>query len=161
MMIDISRILCYIDNNTLTLEGAEISGRIKDFFMQTQNPRHSFRLERSLWLTKKEWLITLLVGLGCLLILRFHPPCLILHFFHIPCPACGMTRAWLAALRLDLPAAFGWHPMFWSVPILYYYVLRQCRVFKDPVINWLILGLILSGFLVNYIFTLVEFFHPI
>lgn len=30
----------------------------------------------------------------------------------IPCPFCGMTRAHLAALRLDFPAAFRAHPLF-------------------------------------------------
>ena len=34
----------------------------------------------------------------------------------IPCPGCGMTRAWLAALRLDFAAAFAYHPLFWVVP---------------------------------------------
>lgn len=37
----------------------------------------------------------------------------------IPCPGCGMTRAWLAALRLDFAAAFAYHPLFWVVPIAF------------------------------------------
>ena len=37
----------------------------------------------------------------------------------IPCPGCGMTRAWLAALRLDFAAAFAYHPLFWAVPIAF------------------------------------------
>ena len=129
--------------------------------MQIKNILRRFQPDRSLWPTRREWLITLLFGVSCLLILKFHPPCLILRFLHVPCPACGMTRAWLSALHLDFRGAFGYHPMFWSVPIVYVYVLRQCRVLKDPVINWWILGLILTGFLANYILTLVEFFHPI
>ena len=32
---------------------------------------------------------------------------------------CGMTRAWLAALRLDFAAAFAYHPLFWVVPIAF------------------------------------------
>lgn len=35
----------------------------------------------------------------------------------LSCPGCGMTRAWLAALRLDLAAAVAYHPLFWTVPI--------------------------------------------
>ena len=34
----------------------------------------------------------------------------------IPCPGCGMTRAHLAALRLDFPSAFFYHPL-WFLPI--------------------------------------------
>ena len=33
-----------------------------------------------------------------------------------PCPGCGMTRAWLAALHLDLAGAFRLHPLFWMAP---------------------------------------------
>lgn len=37
----------------------------------------------------------------------------------VPCPGCGMTRAWLAALRGDLPAAIAYHPLFWAVPVAF------------------------------------------
>ncbi len=30
----------------------------------------------------------------------------------ISCPGCGMTRAWLSALRLDFAAAFAYHPLW-------------------------------------------------
>lgn len=36
----------------------------------------------------------------------------------VPCPGCGLTRAWLAALRLDFPAAFQAHPLFLLAPAL-------------------------------------------
>lgn len=35
----------------------------------------------------------------------------------LSCPGCGMTRAWLAALRLDFPAALAYHPLFWVIPL--------------------------------------------
>ena len=35
----------------------------------------------------------------------------------VPCPGCGMTRAWLSVLRLDLAAAVAYHPFFWLVPV--------------------------------------------
>ena len=34
----------------------------------------------------------------------------------ISCAGCGMTRAWLAVLRLDFRQAFYYHPLFWMVP---------------------------------------------
>ena len=108
-------------------------------------------------LNRREWIITIVTVLVCLGLLIFQPPCLVKTLLHIPCPACGMTRAWLAALRLDLAGAFSAHPMFWSVPILYLYVLKFCRVFPNPRVNWTVLGLILAGFLVSYIHTLAVF----
>lgn len=39
--------------------------------------------------------------------------------FHIRCPFCGMTRAHLAALRLDFSTAFYYHPVFFlGIPYL-------------------------------------------
>ncbi len=35
----------------------------------------------------------------------------------LPCPGCGMTRAWLSVLRLDFAAAFAFHPL-WPLPLL-------------------------------------------
>jgi hypothetical protein len=32
--------------------------------------------------------------------------------FHIPCPGCGMTRAFVSAFRLDFQMAFLYHPLF-------------------------------------------------
>lgn len=31
----------------------------------------------------------------------------------VSCAGCGMSRAWLALLRLDFAAAWGYHPLFW------------------------------------------------
>ncbi len=45
-------------------------------------------------------------------------PCLIRSLTGVPCPSCGMSRAWLAAFRLDFAQAFRMHPLFWSVPVL-------------------------------------------
>lgn len=35
----------------------------------------------------------------------------------ISCAGCGMSRAWLALLRLDLKKAFYFHPLFWLPPL--------------------------------------------
>ena len=40
--------------------------------------------------------------------------CPLLFFFGIPCPFCGMTRAFLCVLRGDLLTAFYFHPL-WPV----------------------------------------------
>ena len=43
--------------------------------------------------------------------------CPIKHFTGVSCFGCGMTRACLSALRLDLAAAFYYHPLWFAVPI--------------------------------------------
>lgn len=48
----------------------------------------------------------------------------------ISCAGCGMTRAWLALLHLDVAAAWGYHPLFWlPVPVVLVFLLR-CRLPK-------------------------------
>ncbi len=36
--------------------------------------------------------------------------CMLRRLFDLPCPGCGMTRAFAALARGDLPAALGFHP---------------------------------------------------
>ena len=36
----------------------------------------------------------------------------------IPCPACGMGRAYRSLIRLDLVGAFIYHPLFFIVPFI-------------------------------------------
>lgn len=73
----------------------------------------------------------------------------------IPCPGCGMSRAWLAALRLDMTAAFRYHPMFWSVPVLMLYSVFDGQLFRQKWLNFGLLGLIAIGTLVHYLVILI------
>lgn len=54
------------------------------------------------------YLVLFLVGITC--------P--IKWFTGVSCPGCGMSRAWFRVLHLDLPGAWDFHPLFWSVPFL-------------------------------------------
>ena len=83
--------------------------------------------------------------------------CLSLTFLNLPCPGCGMTRAWLAALQLDFSAAFAFHPMFWSMPVLYAYFLLDHGLFPNKTVNKLVLWTICIGFLAQWIVKLVEY----
>lgn len=64
--------------------------------------------------------VRLLILAGCALVifvrLLYDAPCPIRAVTGVICPSCGMSRAVLAALRLDFAAAFYYHPMFWAVP---------------------------------------------
>lgn len=52
--------------------------------------------------------------------------CPILFLTGISCAGCGMSRAWLALLRLDLASAFAYHPLFWlPVPAAAVLLLRR------------------------------------
>lgn len=81
----------------------------------------------------------------------FKLPCPINLILKLPCPGCGMTRAYLSLLHFDFITALNQHPMFWSVPVLLIYYLFDYRLFKNKFINDGILYLIGAGFLINWI----------
>lgn len=85
--------------------------------------------------------------------------CIMLYFTGIPCPGCGITRACLAALRLDFAQAFLFNPMFWSVPVLLVYFFCDGRVFKNKVIDVCLLCGIGTGFLANWLIKLLILFR--
>lgn len=58
----------------------------------------------------------MLAYVGIVYLLPF--TCPILALTGIPCPGCGLTRAWLAALGGRFAEAFAFHPLFWAVPVL-------------------------------------------
>lgn len=78
-------------------------------------------------------------------------PCVFTWLFGIPCPGCGMTRALLAVLRLDIAAAFAYHPMFWSMPILYLYFLSDNGIFHRRWADSALLIGIAGGFLLHWL----------
>ena len=57
--------------------------------------------------------------------------CPILDLFGVHCLGCGMSRAVISVLRFDFSAAFSYHLMFWSLPLLYLCFLRDGKLFKN------------------------------
>ena len=64
----------------------------------------------------------------------FGVTCPIKYITGISCAGCGMSRAWMAFLQLDIAKAFAYHPLFWLVPIagivllwLSFIHIRRCR----------------------------------
>ena len=101
-------------------------------------------LKHKLWIT-----VIILVSVA---ILYASPiSCVFLELTGIKCPGCGMTRALLAALRLDFNVAFLHHAMFWSVPLLYVAFLFDGRLFCKKWMNTLFYIVMLIGFLANWI----------
>ncbi len=94
--------------------------------------------------------ITALILLYTLILLFTDLGCPILELTGIPCLSCGMTHALISAARLDFATAFGFHLMFWSIPLLYICFLKDGRLLKNKYLNtsfYLIIGI---GFIVNY-----------
>lgn len=87
--------------------------------------------------------------------------CIIKYFTNIPCPGCGLTRAYLSLFKLDLYKAFHYHPLFWTIPILFLYYLFDGKLFKNKVINNLILIVIILLFINHWIykvfFTIIDY----
>lgn len=107
---------------------------------------------------KEKILITILYLFIILLAYHLNFSCVYRQFLNIPCPGCGMTRACLSVLKFDFVKAFNFHPMFWSVPILYLYFLFDGNLFKNKKINMIVFGLIVMGFLTNWGWKILQLF---
>ena len=100
---------------------------------------------------KQKLLITVLVFVFVVL-LYFSPiSCPILSLTGVRCFGCGMTRALLSALRLDFAAAFSYHFMFPSLPLLYLCFLRDGKLFKNKTANKIFYVIIIMGFALNWV----------
>ena len=86
-------------------------------------------------------------------ILKFNCP--MLWLLKIPCPCCGMTRAWRCVLELDFAGAFRMHGMFWSVPLLVLYYWFDGKLLGKRWADHTVLILLALGFGVNWIFHLI------
>lgn len=107
----------------------------------------------------KEKLLTCAIFLAVVVVyIIFKPPCPLLYFFDIPCPGCGMTRAYFSLLRLDFCTAFHFNPMFWSVPVLILYYLADWKLFNRKWVDRGVLILIGLGFLISWIVKLLGLF---
>lgn len=78
----------------------------------------------------------------------------------IPCPGCGMTRAFLALLRGDVRKAFYWHPLFPLVILIFLVFLlkRKYKVIENIWQNKLILKSVILLFILCYIIRLCFLF---
>ena len=99
---------------------------------------------------------TAAVGLYIAFAWAFDIPCFYMRTFGLPCPGCGLTRAWLHALHGDLRTAVVYHPLFWAVIPLYLYILFDGSLFRGRWLDRTVLILLAIGFAVLEIFRLAD-----
>ena len=80
-------------------------------------------------------------------------PCPIKLFTGVSCGGCGITRAWISVLSLNISDAFYYHPLFWTVPIAGLVFLFQDRI-PNRVYKMLVY-LLAIAFLTVYIYRLI------
>lgn len=74
---------------------------------------------------RKKIIVYHIVIFAVLLLILFVYRCPIFYFFHIPCPGCGITRAYFSAFSLDFKSAFGYHPLFFTVAPTILYIAHR------------------------------------
>ena len=69
------------------------------------------------------YLVFILIGIIITIISLFRSSsmCIFYNYTSIPCPACGMTRAFKTLLSFDIMKAFWYHPLF-PLVILFPYI---------------------------------------
>lgn len=55
---------------------------------------------------------------SALLVVMTGTPCILKQLTGIPCPGCGMTRAYTSLMKLDFYKAFTMHPLFFVPPLV-------------------------------------------
>lgn len=60
--------------------------------------------------------------------LKTHSICPIKIITGIPCPGCGLTRAFFSLFSFDIHSSFSYHPLFWLIPIILIILLFRKRI---------------------------------
>ena len=104
---------------------------------------------------KDKLLTCAIAGVLILLLYFLDIPCIFKKFLHIPCPGCGMTRAYIRLMHLDIKGAFSYHPLFWTVPMGLLFYLYDGNVFKAKWLNNTLIILLTVAFIALWIYRMV------
>lgn len=103
----------------------------------------------------KEYVMTILI-VGILIVICYVTGigCPIKWMTGISCPGCGMSRAWMEALKLNMEGAMEYHPMFWALPVVLILWFVNKRI-PHKLFHVVTIGLIIA-FVGIYIFRLIS-----
>ena len=79
-------------------------------------------------------------------------PCLFLWATGIPCPACGMTRAFISLAHFNLRQSFAYHPLFFLVPFLPFLYLERISNRLRDILAYCLLALVLVVWVIRLVF---------
>jgi len=99
---------------------------------------------------KKIWLALLLViyfSIAYMLLGYFDTTCVFLKFTGIPCPGCGMTRALLSIINMDIVGAIKNNIVIFFMPYIFLYIFSD---FKNKIHN-ILLVIIATIAIVNWL----------
>lgn len=71
----------------------------------------------------------------------------------ISCAGCGMSRAWMAFLQLDIAKAFAYHPLFLLVPIAVIVLLCKSKI--NIKIYKIFMFTIVAAFVIVYMYRMI------
>lgn len=109
---------------------------------------------------KKIFKYVLFLVLGFSIILALNIKCIIRTLIGIPCPGCGMTRAWIEAINLNFYEAFKFHPLFLLAPILIILIIIRGKESTDKYTKYIDISIvvIIILFLGVYVFRMYRYF---
>lgn len=79
--------------------------------------------------------------------------CPIKFFTGISCAGCGMSRAWLSVLRLDMAGAFRYHPLFFLPPVALVVILLKSKM--NIKIYKIFMFTIVTAFVIVYVYRMI------
>ncbi|WP_010250865.1 DUF2752 domain-containing protein [Acetivibrio cellulolyticus] len=96
---------------------------------------------------KKGFALLLIIGSISLLysLIFKRSICLFLNLTGIPCPSCGMTRAYVSLFRGNLSQAFSYHPLF-LMPFVIIFIMHEKIRSNKKLYNGLIISLLVVIF---------------
>lgn len=86
-----------------------------------------------------------------------HDSCIFELILGVPCPSCGITRAWISAFKFDFVNAFLYHPLFLIIPLIMIVIIYKDYKFINKVYNnnifWItLIVLVIVVFILRMIF---------
>lgn len=74
---------------------------------------------------KQDWKVLIFIGAVYFGMELCGITCPILYLTGVSCAGCGMSRAWLSLLHLDVAGAIHYHPLFWLPAVAF--LVYLCR----------------------------------